>query len=239
MMPGTVARLARRAPPVAYLAEPERRLAAVAHRSAVGARGGVRHEPARRRVLPASPARSQRQCHTGQRGGRSSQQPANAGRAYCVARPTHHGVPASPSMALRDGGMMTLAWPDAVATKARSAAARSVMENDRRVPTTSAAPRRTRGQQHYTVVLCMYYMHPAQAHSAQDRADAAPVVILHVINVIIPETCSHHLVTIASIVRSITSVTCSHQCASCCLPRPREVWFYVHVYVIDECRIVF
>jgi hypothetical protein len=137
MMPGTVARLARRAPPVAYLAEPERRLAAVAHRSAVGARGGVRHEPARRRVLPASPARSQRQCHTGQRGGRSSQQPANAGRAYCVARPTHHGVPASPSMALRDGGMMTLAWPDAVATKARSAAARSVMENDRRVPTTS------------------------------------------------------------------------------------------------------
>jgi hypothetical protein len=27
-------------------------------------------------------------------------------------------------------------------------------------------------------------------------------------------------------------------CASCCLPRPREVWFYVYVYVIDEYRII-
>ena len=25
---------------------------------------------------------------------------------------------------------------------------------------------------------------------------------------------------------------------SCCLPRPREVWFYVYVYVIDEYRII-
>jgi hypothetical protein len=40
-------------------------------------------------------------------------------------------------MALRDGGMMTLAWPDAVATKARSAAARSIMENDRKGSNTS------------------------------------------------------------------------------------------------------
>ena len=36
---------------------------------------------------------------------------------------------------------MTLAWPDAVATKARSAAARSVMENDRRVNNNFAARR--------------------------------------------------------------------------------------------------
>ena len=90
----------------------------------------------------------------GRPGARHNSLPTNAD---CVERPTHHGVPASPSMALRDGGMMTLAWPDAVATKARSAAARSVMENDRRVNNNFAARRPTRHVQR-------------EAHSAQDQS---------------------------------------------------------------------